>query len=617
MSHEIRTPINAVLGLDEMILRESTEPQIQTYARDIQSSGKSLLSIINDILDFSKIEAGKMEIIPVDYDLSLTIADLVNMTQTRAQKKGLDFIINIDHKMPHKLHGDEIRIKQCILNILTNAIKYTLTGSVTMSISCEKSLDPLDKDTVYLKVQVIDTGIGIKQEEIEKLFSPFERIEERRNRTIEGTGLGLSIVKSLLSQMGSHLEVQSEYGKGSNFSFTIEQQVLDWEEIGNYEEMKAKHEAEQAVYKESFQAPEANILAVDDTVLNLIVITGLLKNTRSQIDTCENGFDALKMAREKKYDIILIDHRMPKMDGLEMLHVLRGDSSSKSQYSTCIALTANAISGAKEMYLAAGFEDYLSKPIEASALEAMLLHHLPKNKVLHEGQKGYIKQENEHWNGVERRRPPTSSKETMAVLALWQELFDTNIASAIHHCGTSEVFMDALKNFYDSIEDKSALINQFAQEKDWTNYTVLVHALKSSARLIGADELSEKAAVLEGFGDKAKAGEEEAVQQINEKTGEVLELYKSYIKKLAPLLGKGFINEELPPLEESKFNEAMSALKEVVSVYDFDSADSIIAELEKYSIPAEFAEKYKSIKKAVQSVDQTAIMKLLDTDENR
>lgn len=611
MSHEIRTPINAVLGLDEMILRESSEPQIQSYAQDIQSSGKSLLSIINDILDFSKIEAGKMEIIPVDYDLSTTITDLVNMISTRAHDKGLEFIVNIDEKMPHKLHGDEIRIKQCILNILTNAVKYTPKGSVTMNITGEKSLDPTEKDIIYLRAQVIDTGIGIKQEDIQKLFSPFERIEERRNRTIEGTGLGMSIVKSLLSSMGSHLEVKSEYGKGSDFSFSVEQKVCDWEEIGNYEEMKERIEAEKTAYKESFQAPQARILVVDDTPLNLTVIKGLLRSTRIQVDTAESGFIALKMARDTKYDIILIDHRMPKMDGIEMLHVLRGENTSANHSSVCIALTANAISGAKEMYLSVGFEDYLSKPVEASKLEMMIAKYLPPEKILHSGEQGFIEQK-PGWDGTERRRPPTSSKETRDALSIWKQLFGIDAAIAIHNCGSSDVFLEAIRNFYDAIEEKSSQIQLFYEEKNWNDYTVLVHALKSSARLIGAMELSEDAAFLEQCGDEAKIGDNEAIDFINEKTAPVLELYRSYMQKLAPLVGKAAAAEELPQIEQAKLDDALSALKEVVSVFDFDSADAIMEELAKYSMPHDFEEKYKKIKKAVLSVDQAEIIRLLE-----
>ena len=611
MSHEIRTPINAVLGLDEMIIRESTEPQIQSYARDIQSSGKSLLSIINDILDFSKIEAGKMEIIPVDYDLATTIADLVNMISSRAHNKGLEFIVNIDEKMPHKLHGDEIRIKQCILNILTNAVKYTKEGSVTMNITYEKSLEPTEKDIIYLRAQVIDTGIGIRPEEIKKLFSPFERIEERRNRTIEGTGLGMSIVKSLLSSMGSHLEVKSEYGKGSDFSFSVEQKVLDWEEIGDYEEMKEKLEAEKAAYKESFQAPDAAILVVDDTPLNLTVIKGLLKSTRIQVDTAESGFDALKMAREKKYDIILIDHRMPKMDGIEMLHVLRGENTSINRNSVCIALTANAISGAKEMYLEVGFEDYLSKPVEVNKLEMMLAKYLPPEKLLYSGNEGFIEQKTSEWDGIERRRPPVNTKEAREAIGVIKELFDIDIAAAIHNCNSGEVFMEAVRNFYDSIEEKSAQIEQFRSESNWNDYTVLVHALKSSARLIGAGELSDQATFMEQCGDEAKIGDNEAMELINEKTAELIELYKSYTRKLGSMLGKNTQSAPLPQIERSKLDDALSALKEVVSVFDYDSADAIMEELAKYSMPEDFEEKYQKIKKAVQSVDQSGILQLL------
>lgn len=608
MSHEIRTPINAILGLDEMISRESSEPQIQSYARDIQSSGKSLLSIINDILDFSKIEAGKMEIIPVDYDLSTTIIDLVNMVSGRAEKKGLDFIINIDKKMPHKLNGDETRIKQCILNILTNAIKYTPKGSVTMNIGFER----LGENKINLWAQVSDTGIGIKQEDLKKLFDPFERIEERRNRTIEGTGLGMNIVKNLLQAMGSKLDVKSEYGKGSDFSFKVAQEVLDWEEIGTYEAMKEKVEEESAAYKESFQAPQARILVVDDTPLNLTVIKGLLRDTRIQVETAENGFDALKMAREKQYDVILIDHRMPKMDGIEMLHVLRGEDTSINRLTTCIALTANAISGAREMYLEAGFEDYLSKPVEASKLEEMLVRYLPAEKILHSGQEGYIEKDNS-WNGVERRKNVTASKEIHLALDLWKNLFGLDIYSAIHNCSTGEIFLDASRNFYDAIEEKAALIEEYQNTEKWNDYTVLVHALKSSARLIGAMELSEQAAFLEKCGDEAKIGDQEALALIKEKTPQLLELYKSYHKKLASLLGIPQSPQEdtRPQIESAKLEEALSALKEVVSVFDFDSADAIMEELEKYSMPAEYKDRYEKIRKAVQAVDKVEIMKLL------
>ena len=385
MSHEIRTPINAVLGLDEMILREADDTQIRSYANDIQSSGKMLLSIINDILDFSKIEAGKMEIIPVDYDLSAVIADLVNMTASRAESKGLSFLVEIDEKMPHLLHGDDTRLKQCMLNILTNAVKYTRSGSVTLKVSSEQAAE----SKIRLTVHVIDTGIGIKPEDLQKLYSPFERIEEKRNRGIEGTGLGMSIVRNLLVAMGSKIEVASEYGKGSDFFFTVEQEVCNWEEIGDWKKTHASHAAA-STYQESFQSPAAKILVVDDTEMNLTVIKALLKSTRIQIATANDGLMGLEKARSEKYDIIFIDHLMPKMDGLEMLASLRAESESPNRETPCVALTANAMGDAREMYLEAGFADYLSKPIDSAKLESMISQMLPKEKVLHKGDEGFL-----------------------------------------------------------------------------------------------------------------------------------------------------------------------------------------------------------------------------------
>ena len=257
MSHEIRTPINAVLGMDEMILRECEDKTILGYAANIRTAGTNLLSIVNDILDFSKIEAGKMEIIPENYDISSVVVDLVNMIHERAKSKGLEFILNASPEIPKTLFGDSVRIKQCILNLLTNAVKYTHEGSVKLAISSEKSEAP---NSILLKVTVTDTGIGIKEEDMQKLFSPFERIEEGRNKTIEGTGLGMSIVMKMLEMMGSRLEVKSVYGEGSEFSFAVEQEVVDWTEVGDINEAYEKSVEQIASYKEKLRAPKAHLL---------------------------------------------------------------------------------------------------------------------------------------------------------------------------------------------------------------------------------------------------------------------------------------------------------------------------------------------------------------------
>ena len=374
MSHEIRTPINAILGMDEMILRESTEQETISYASDIESAGKTLLSIINDILDISKIEEGKMEIFLERYDLSSLVGDLINMTRPRAEGKGLRFEVRVDENIPHLLLGDEVRIRQCALNFLSNSVKYTEDGSVTLRVGYEK----LDESKIMLKFSVSDTGIGMKEEDMDRLFTPFARIEEKRNRNIQGTGLGMSITNQLLELMGSHPDVKSVYGEGSTFSFSVEQPVIDWEPIGPIAKRYGAVTPRKS-YREMFHAPEAHILVVDDTPMNLTVIQGLLKRTRIQIDTAVMGKEALTMVANQRYDVIFIDHMMPEMDGIETLHELKklpgtGDIP-------CIALTANTVSGAREMYLDAGFSDYLAKPVDGRRLEKLLLEYLPPEKV--------------------------------------------------------------------------------------------------------------------------------------------------------------------------------------------------------------------------------------------
>ena len=376
MSHEIRTPINAILGMNEMILRESGEDDILEYAGDIFSAGNTLLSIINDILDFSKIEEGRMEIIPVHYRTGLLVNDLTNMIKDRATRKKLEFIVEVDEDIPSLLTGDEIRIRQCILNILTNAVKYTETGSVTLKIGYTKE----DDNHIFLDVSVTDTGIGIKPEELEDMFSPFTRLDMNRNRTVEGTGLGMSITTNLLELMDSELKVESAYGKGSTFSFSLRQLVNDWSGVGDYSKTYKEYHKSAIAYCELFHAPDAKILVVDDTRVNLNVITKLLKRTQIQIDTAYSGREAIEKAKTTHYDIMLIDHMMPEMDGIETLQRLKEqDPQSDTVY---IALTANAISGAREMYLAAGFHNYLSKPVKGKILEDMIRSNLPKEKVL-------------------------------------------------------------------------------------------------------------------------------------------------------------------------------------------------------------------------------------------
>ena len=371
MSHEIRTPINAVLGMDEMILRETKDEQIRSYAYDIKNAGRMLLSIINDILDYSKIEAGKMEILPDDFRLGYMLDDINHMIGIKAKEKGLDFILDVSPQLPTVVCGDELRIKQVIINILTNAIKYTHKGSVTFSVHADNDVH----DHVNIHVSVRDTGIGMKKEEMDGLFKDFQRLDKKRNRNIEGTGLGMSIVVRLLEQMGSRLQVESVYGEGSVFSFTLTLPVVDATPVGVIEKLHDQRMQEELAARKNY-AKGAKILAVDDNQVNLAILEGLLKDFKVEVDCARSGKRALKMIQAKDYDLILLDHLMPEMDGIETLAHIR-DMGGSYMNLPVVALTANVTGDSKRGYKQAGFSDFLEKPISIQELERVLDTFLP------------------------------------------------------------------------------------------------------------------------------------------------------------------------------------------------------------------------------------------------
>ena len=373
MSHEIRTPINAVLGMNEMILRETEADNIREYAINIHNAGKTLLSIINDILDLSKIESSKMEITENDYMLGSMILDIENMIAMRAEEKNLTFRILADSKLPKNLHGDEMRVKQCIVNLLTNSVKYTNEGSVTLEIDCAD----IQGNIINLRITVSDTGIGIREEELHMLFDPFTRLDMMRNKSVEGTGLGLSITKRLVAMMQGNLTVESEYGNGSKFTFVIPQKIMGTELLGDYRKAADEvTEHSKSGAPGTFIAPRAKILAVDDNRVNITVVKGLLKRLKVQFDAALSGAECLDKIRQNHYDIIFLDHMMPEMDGVETLQSMCQIEEYAQNPSVVIALTANAIVGAKEEYLQAGFEDYLSKPIDSMQLEQLIRRYL-------------------------------------------------------------------------------------------------------------------------------------------------------------------------------------------------------------------------------------------------
>lgn len=349
MSHEIRTPITTILGMNEIIGRESKDKSILRYCENIRKAGNNLLGIINDILDFSKIEAGKMELIIAPYSLSELICDLYNMVHIRAEEKGLDLKVNIDPKLPEGLIGDELRIKQVITNLLTNAIKYTERGTVSLTMS----LDKMKNDTAFIYIAVSDTGIGIRPGEMDKLFSTFDRLDAKRNYTIEGTGLGLSICRRLLQMMGSEISVKSTYNAGSVFSFHVKQVISNPETIEGFDVETLASDARIRRDRFSFIAPVSHIMIVDDTQTNLEVIAGLLKPTEIKIDIAHSGAECIDKFSENDYDLVFLDYRMPQMDGIETLSALKEKEPEKAKATPIISLTANAISGERERMIEA------------------------------------------------------------------------------------------------------------------------------------------------------------------------------------------------------------------------------------------------------------------------
>lgn len=373
MSHEIRTPINTIIGLNEMILRQDVPEEVAADAKSIQGAGKMLLTLINDILDMSKMESGKMDIVPVAYDVGAMLSDIVNMIWIRAREKGLAFHIDVDQSMPARLFGDEVRIKQILINLLNNGVKYTKEGSVTLSIQC-KTVKQGHAEVTY---SISDTGMGIRRESIPYLFSAFQRVDEEKNRYIEGTGLGLSIVKQLVELMGGEIAVNSVYTKGSTFVVTLSQEIIGEDAIGelNLEERHAMNEREH--YKQSFEAPRAHILIVDDNETNRMVAEKLLRDTKVQTETAADGAQCLEKTLQNRYDVILMDHLMPEMDGIQCLHAIRTQTGGLNQNVPIVILTANAGGENQALYRREGFDGYLLKPVSGIQLETELLRHLP------------------------------------------------------------------------------------------------------------------------------------------------------------------------------------------------------------------------------------------------
>ena len=384
MAHEMRTQINAIMGTDELILRDFDDPVLQKYAGTIRTSAGALSVMVNEVLDYTKLNAGKAELVLSDYRLSTMLIETVNVVYPELKRKGLELKTKVDPAIPSVLKGDSLRLKQCILNILTNAVKYTMEGSVTLSAELVgMNQKPVNGDTLRLRITVRDTGVGMTGEDLEKLFSPFERSKEALVRQIEGSGLGMSIVQKNLEIMGSKVEVESEHGKGSVFSFTVKQEVVDAAPVADFDKILQDALCMEKDPRDilTLKAPNARILAVDDTEINLNILVRLLRDTGIQMDTASGGEMALEKTRQEEYDLLLIDHLMPVMDGIELLKTLRSEGDNPNCKKPCIALSGNGVETDLKEYREAGFDDFLAKPVEVVKLYLMLNRYLPKDKI--------------------------------------------------------------------------------------------------------------------------------------------------------------------------------------------------------------------------------------------
>lgn len=583
MSHEIRTPLNAVLGFDEMILREATDEKILEYAENIQSAGVSLRDIINSILDLTKIESGKMEMTEGEYSVVQLLDNVSSMVSALAEKKGLSFELQVDERLPEWLWGDEIHIRQVLVNLMTNAVKYTPEGSVTFRVQLVK--EPDEEGDCSILFSVKDTGIGIREEDRERLFEKFERLDHAKNRNVEGTGLGMSIVVGLLEAMHSKIELKSVYGEGSEFYFVLKQKIVSAETIGTYKLGAARTVPENS--RETYIAPEARILIVDDVKLNLQVACGLLKGLQMQIDTAESGAEAIELVQENRYDVILMDHMMPGMDGIEATKRIRelAELTGDSYYTEVpiLALTANAISGMKEKFLEEGLQDFIGKPVEGRELERVLHKWLPKEKIMAKGQEK-IQSTEEEWD---------------------IHISSLDVAAARIYAPEKGMYVNMLRSYLTAIPGTRAKIEQFVEEEDKENYTITVHGLKSASKLIGATEISELARQLE---EMANAGN---YKEAWEQTPKLLALYGDCETALGAYFS-GEKQEKSTTLPEQEMRTLLAGLKEAAEEFDMEAFLDWEKRMENVEVEAPYEEAWQGIKLAVQNLAFSEVIEKIE-----
>lgn len=584
MSHEIRTPITAILGMNELILRETGDSAIKQYSKDIEGAAKSLLSIVNDILDITKIEAGKLSVISVEYDLGIVLKDVINMISFKAKVKGLEFNVQIDERIPRKMMGDDIRLRQILVNLLNNAVKYTHKGTVTLKIMMEQSDE---EETAKLYFSVKDTGIGIKQEDMQKLCQPFERIEEKRNRNIEGTGLGMSITKQLLGLLNSELKIFSVYGEGSEFAFELVQEIVDDTPIGRLEDMTKPISKE---YRHAYEAPKARILFVDDNELNRKVFVGLLKETKIQIDEAGNGRECLEKVKQNAYDIIFMDHMMPELDGVETFRIMKEMEDFPCKDTPVVILTANALVGAKEKYLQEGFRAFLGKPIDYEKLEYLIWDLLDED-LLQEVNSVEISAE------MQEGAVSLSVSEHMELPVV--EGLDWKYARL--HFKDEQVMLDTVRFFTEAVlyegKELERLFAGIGMNSGRKEFCTKVHSMKNSAATIGIIPLAGMAKVLE---DAARNGQVEVLQAM---TPIFLECWCEYGKRLEEFVPVSDANIRLTADYGEGIQKLVKAMNQAAEEMDIDALDEIWKQLSQYQVGEEKQELLERIHKAIVEFD--------------
>jgi CheY-like chemotaxis protein/anti-sigma regulatory factor (Ser/Thr protein kinase) len=585
MSHELRTPLNTILGLNELIIRESQEESIREYALDIKHAGQNLSALISDILDFTRLQAGEMEVNEGIYDVSSLLNDLINSISVQVRKKKLDLVLDIASDVPYKLLGDEVHIRQIISNLLTNAVNYTEKGKVTIHLGWKD----LGEDKIELEVTVKDTGIGIKEEDMSRMFEAFQRMNSVKRGTGQKTGLGLAVTNRLVNLLGGTLRVDSVYGKGSAFSVKVVQTVVDRKPLGDFEKQYKESLRKGEGYKQKFIAPMGRILIVDDSAMNLAVAQGLLKQTRLQIDVAGSGEECLELLQRKTYHLICLDHMMPGMDGIETLHAIRALKDNPSKDIPVIALTANAVAGARELYIKEGFQDYLTKPIEAEKFEDMLIKYLPDNVV-------YLTEDQEE-------ESPSAQADDLAMGIKESQLSQIgfNISNGLKYMnGDHALYGKVLRDFYSILTEKEEALRSFLEKGDMAGYAIIVHSLKGNARSVGADDLADEAFALEKS-SKAELREEVEVRSpilftMMKNMRESLQVYLADEDKAEKESITEVTNQQIT---EERWKKALKDLAGRLDDFDEESARERLKELKKYDRPEKDKKMLRMCEKAI------------------